>query len=171
MTPEIIAECSQLQSRRALSRRLRGVLASTNRLRSAVARKAVIRKERAVEPATSAPTKPLPSTKSEHQTIKSGDHTQLVRVGVYQKRVKVMLSFRDTVSAALIRGRLDGGQESDWLGHALEGTGPNHFDPPQTIQGKMDVTIPMLDFPVLDLSSIRYQSGWWNDWLKRNMKP
>ena len=95
----------------------------------------------------------------------------LVRVGVYQKRVKVMHSFRDTVSAALIRGRLDGGQKSDWLGHAREGTGQKHYDPPQTIQEKMDVSTPMLDFPLLDLSSIRYKSGWWNDWLKQNMKP
>lgn len=95
----------------------------------------------------------------------------LVRVGVYQKRAKVMHSFRDTVSAALIRGRLDGGQKSDWLGHAREGTGQKHYDPPQTIQEKMDITIPMLDFPNLNLAGISYQAGWWNEWLKRNMKP
>lgn len=95
----------------------------------------------------------------------------LVQVGVYQKRAKVMHSFRDTVSAALIRGRLDGGQKSDWLGHAREGTGQKHYDPPQTIQEKMDITIPMLDFPQLDLSGIRYKPGWWNIWLSKNMKP
>jgi len=94
-----------------------------------------------------------------------------VRVGVYQKRTKVMHSFRDTASAALIRGRLDGGQKSDWLGHAREGTGQKHYDPPQTTREKMDIAIPMLDFPQLNLSAIRYKAGWWNDWLKLNMKP
>lgn len=94
----------------------------------------------------------------------------LVRVGVHQTRTKVLHSFRDTVTATLVN-KLHAAHIADWMGHAREGTESKHYIPEQTMQEKMEVTVPLLDFPNLNLAGISYQAGWWNEWLKRNMKP
>ena len=95
----------------------------------------------------------------------------LVEVGVYQTRTKVMHSFRDTATGALVDGKLHPSHIEDWMGHARKGTEGKHYVTPQTTQQKLDGPIRMLDFPSIDFSMIRYKAGWWNAWLKNNMKP
>lgn len=94
----------------------------------------------------------------------------LKSVDLWQPRVKVFHSFRDTMNTRLAKLRLHPAHISDWMGHAREGTEAEHYIEKLTISTQVTSILPALDFGV-DFAAFKYEAGRWNEYLKTHMVP
>jgi integrase len=111
-------------------------------------------------------------TKGKRERRMSHDGNEyLKKVEVHIPRMKVMHSFRDTVSDMLGLGDMDEFTADQWTGHATQGVKAKHYRRKVAIEIMAVKGFKALDFPFIDTDHIQYRKGWWNDWTVPRMKP
>ena len=90
------------------------------------------------------------------------------RVGVHEFRVKVLHSFRDTVSDALGESDMDDAAADRWTGHAPRGVKGQAYRSaaPTKSAGK---AYKALSWDIIPWSKLKYPKGRWNKHMKLNM--
>jgi integrase len=114
----------------------------------------------------------LPSdTKGKRERRMSHDGNEyLKKVEVHIPRIKVMHSFRDTVSDMLGLSDMDEFTADQWTGHATQGVKAKHYRRKVAIDIMAVKGFKALDFPFIDTNRIQYRKGWWNEWTVPRMK-
>lgn len=95
----------------------------------------------------------------------------LVDLGIWQARVKIFHSFRDTVMSKLAAsGKVHDDHIDDWMGHARQGVGAKHYNAKLSLSQQVENILPLLEFGV-NFSDFKYERSRWNAWLRKNMVP
>lgn len=115
------------------------------------------------------PTLPADTKGKRERRLSHDGNEYLKRVGVHIPRVKVMHSFRDTVSDMLGLSDMDEFSADQWTGHITQGVKAKHYRRKVAIDIQATKGFKALDFPFVDTERIQYRKGWWNDWTLKNM--
>lgn len=117
------------------------------------------------------PTLPVDTKGKRERRLSHDGNEYLKEVGVHVPRVKVMHSFRDTVSDMLGISDMDEFSADQWTGHATQTVKAKHYRKKVAVDIQAVKGFKALDFPFIDTERIQYRKGWWNDWTAKNMKP
>jgi hypothetical protein len=117
------------------------------------------------------PTFPLDTKGKRERRMSHDGNEYLKKVDVHIPRIKVMHSFRDTVSDMLGLSDMDEFTADQWTGHATQGVKAKHYRRKVAIEIMAVKGFKALDFPFIDTELIQYRKGWWNNWTAKNMKP
>lgn len=117
------------------------------------------------------PTLPADTKGKRERRMSHDGNEYLKKVGVHIPRIKVMHSFRDTVSDMLGLSDMDEFTADQWTGHATQGVKAKHYRRKVAIDIMAVKGFKALDFPFIDTERIQYQKAWWNEWTTTRMKP
>lgn len=115
------------------------------------------------------PTLPADTKGKRERRLSHDGNEYLKRVGVHIPRVKVMHSFRDTVSDMLGLSDMDEFSADQWTGHTTQGVKAKHYRRKVAIDIQATKGFKALDFPFVDTEHIQYRKGWWNEWTSKNL--
>jgi integrase len=116
------------------------------------------------------PTLPADTKGKRERRLSHDGNEYLKKVGVHIPRIKVMHSFRDTVSDMLGLSDMDEFTADQWTGHATQGVKAKHYRRKVAIDIMAVKGFKALDFPFIDTERIQYRKGWWNEWASTRMK-
>lgn len=117
------------------------------------------------------PNLPMDSREKRERNLSRDVNNYLEKIGVHIPRTKVLHSFRDTVSDALGTSDLDAVRADQWTGHAPVGIKAKHYRSKASADVQARDAFTALDFPFIRFETLKYQKGWWNEWLAKNMVP
>lgn len=109
--------------------------------------------------------------KREKYLSRDFNEIHLKDLGIWQPRRKVFHSFRDTVTNVLAEAEVKDFYIEAWLGHSVRGVTGQHYRQKPSPDKLAKACLPALGFDFLNLASVRYERGAWNDWMARNLKP
>ena len=117
------------------------------------------------------PTLPRDTKGKRERRMSHDGNEYLKKVDVHIPRIKVMHSFRDTVSDMLGLSDMDEFTADQWTGLATQGVKAKHYRRKVAIDIMAVKGFKALDFPFIDTDRIQYRKGWWNGWTVKKMKP
>lgn len=117
------------------------------------------------------PNAPLDAKGKRERRLSHDGNEYLKKVGVHRERVKVLHSFRSVVINKLRDGGFSQDRRFQWTGHKDDSIQGTHYLVPEQLNSFSQDGFRALTFPQVDKLKLRYRKGWWNEYIKENMKP